>query len=89
MKEKNSHTHCLLQRVSRCPQTPRILPYSAYKIAVLCVLYIYLDAQLILPGANTGRTVTGNAWLLLHSSACSSKRIAHVYILRRAVRIYN
>ena len=39
---------CLLQRVSRSdsPQTPNINPYySTYKMALLCVSYILLDAQ--------------------------------------------
>ena len=33
---------------------PNINPYSStYKMALLCVLYILLDAQFILAGANT------------------------------------
>ena len=37
----------------RCPQTPNINPYSTYKMALLCVLYILQDAQFISAGANS------------------------------------
>ena len=40
----------MLQRVFR---TPNINPYSTYKMALLCVLCIFLDAQFISAGANT------------------------------------
>ena len=45
--------HCLPQGVFRCPQTPNINPYSTYKMALLCVLYILQDAQFISAGANS------------------------------------
>ena len=44
--------HCLPQRVFRSPQAPNINPYSTYKKALLCVLYILPDAQFISAGAN-------------------------------------
>ena len=40
-------------RVLKSPQTPNTNPYSTYKMAPLCVLYILLDDQFILAGANT------------------------------------
>ena len=48
------NTYCLPQRVSRSPPTSNIIPYSTYKMALLSVLYILVDAQFILAGANTG-----------------------------------
>ena len=42
------------QRVSTRPQMPNINPYSTYKMALLSVLYILVDAYFILAGANTG-----------------------------------
>ena len=46
--------HCLPQGVFRCPQTPNINPYSTYKMALLCVLYILQDAQFLSAEANSG-----------------------------------
>ena len=48
-----STEHCLPQRVFRSPQTPNIIPYSTFKMALLCVLYILQDAQFISAGANS------------------------------------
>ena len=61
-----THRHHTLQRVFVSPQMPNINPYSTYKMALLCVLYILQDTQFILAGANTihrcscGGNVNGN-----------------------------
>ena len=50
---KSIVAHGSLQRVFKSPQTPNINTYSLYNMALLCVLYIILNAQFISAGANT------------------------------------
>ena len=71
--------HCLPQEVFSHPQTPNINPYSTYKMARLCILYILLDAQFNQAGVNTEGDMDRNMRHLLADTKYRVKTFRYYY----------